>query len=481
MQPTLSSPLDRMPPLPRSDDTPSPVQPSMSEPASQRKASPAVPVKPKRRARWAWWLLGLLLIGGLISGYFHSHTAKPIVVTVEPAARRSITQLVSATGRVQPETEVKISPEVAGEIIALPIEDGQSVKKGDLLIKIKPDNYQAQVAQQEAAISSAKSMSLQNKAQMLKAQQDLRRAQELFNEKITSPTDLLTAQTTADMSKATFEASTYDIQRAESLLSQSKDLLEKTTIYSPIDGTISLLSSKLGERVVATGQFAGTEVLRVADLDHMEVRVNVNENDVGNVKLNDAARICIDAYPGRVFRGVVYQIANTAVTTGANPQEEVTNFEVRVRIQADGAKLRPGMSATADVETATVKDAVVVPLQAVTVRNLADKLSPDERSKLTAKRAAEENAGSGNSVETEKTKSVSDREKAERNKLQKVVCVKTGGTVKMRAVDMGIADNTSVEIKSGVKPGEEVVSGSDQAIRRLLKDGAAVKLESDLP
>ncbi len=443
----------------------------------------ATPTKPARRSRrLRWWLIILAIVGSLIGyGVVQSKKVKPTVVTVEPALRRTIIQLVTATGKVQPETEVKISPEVAGEITDLPVQDGQTVKKGDLLLKIKPDNYQAQVAQQEAAISSAKSMSLQNKAQMLKAEQDLHRAQELFNKHITSDTDLLTAQTTADVSKATYEASTFDIQRAESLLKQSRDLLDKTTIYSPIDGIISQLNSKQGERVVATGQFAGTEVLRVADLDHMEVRVNVNENDVVNVKLNDEARISIDAYPNRVFRGTVYQIANTAVTSAANTQEEVTNFEVRIRVLAAGAKLRPGMSATADVETATVRDAVVAPIQAVTVRNLSDKLSPEERDQFKATRAAAENAGNTNSVEAEKGKSLTDREKAERGKLQKVVFVKTGDIVKMRPVETGIADNSSLEIKKGVNPGEEIVSGSYRAITRLLKDGSKVALEKAAP
>ena len=179
---------------------------------------PVVP-PPRRKARRRWWLylVILLLVGGGVAGYLHSKQEKPTTVTIEPAQRRDIVQLVSATGKVQPETEVKISPEVAGEIIELPVADGQTVRKGDLLIKINPDNYQAQVAQQEASISSAKSMSLQNKAQMLKAQQDLRRAKDLFDKKITSDTDLLTAQTTADVSKANYEASLFDIQRAESL------------------------------------------------------------------------------------------------------------------------------------------------------------------------------------------------------------------------------------------------------------------------
>jgi HlyD family secretion protein len=229
--------------------------------------------------------------------------------------------------------------------------------------------------------------------------------------------------------------------------------------------------------VVATGEFQGTEVMRVADLSKMEARVNVNENDVVNVKNGDEANISIDAYPNRVFRGDVYQIANTAVTTGENTTEEVTNFEVRIHIRLDGAHLRPGMSTTADVETATVRDVVAVPIQAVTVRNLADKLSPEERDKEKLKAAAVAAAADNNSVELEKNKASADREKAEARKMQKVVFIKTGDTVHLRAVETGIADNSYLEVKSGVHPGESVVSGPYRAISRLLKDGAKVVLD----
>ena len=286
-----------------------------------------------------------------------------------------------------------------------------------------------------------------------------------------------TYRTNAEVTAATYSASLAQIAQAESLLSQSRDLLDKTSIFSPIDGIISLLSVKLGERVVATGQFAGTEVMRVADLGSMEARVNVNENDVVNVKLNDEANIAIDAYPGRLFRGTVYQIANTAVTNSANTQEEVTNFEVRIRIKAEGARLRPGMSATADIETATVHDVVAVPIQAVTTRNPSETLSPEEADKKKQQQQAAQ-ADSNNSVELDKTKALSNKEKSEHNKLQRVVFVKgKDNTVQMRVVDTGIADNSSLEIKSGVQPGEEIVSGPYRAVSRLLKNGAKIILE----
>ncbi len=446
----------------------------------QTPSDPTPSAKPKRKPRRRLYIvIGVLLVAALAGySYFHNQGPKPTTVTVEPAGRRTIIQLVSATGKIQPETEVKISPEVAGEIIELPVIDGQAVKKGDLLIRIKPDNYKAQVAQQEAAIAAAKAMSMQNKAQLEKAKEDLKRYTDLYARKVINDSDMTNYKTQADMMAATYSASLAQIDQADSMLSQSRDLLDKTSIYSPIDGIISLLSVKQGERVVATGQFAGTEVMRVADVDKMEARVNVNENDVVNVKNGDEANIAIDAYPNRTFRATVYQIANTAVTTGENTQEEVTNFEVRLHIRGEGARLRPGMSATADVETATVRDAVAVPIQSVTVRLPGDKLSPDERDKKKLAATTAEKAGDTNSVELEKGKEATARDKAESKKMAKVVFVKSpDDTVHMHVVETGIADNSYLEIKSGVKPGEQIVSGSYRAISRMLADGAKVMLE----
>ncbi len=459
-----------------------PVMQSSTESPAQRPAPPVAAARPpaKRKSRRGrYYLIAALLILGLVAwSVLRGKQEKPTLVTVEPAARRTIIQLVSATGKIQPVTEVKISPEVAGEIIELPVIDGQPVKKGDLLIRIKPDNYKAQVAQQEAAISAARAMSLQNKAQLDKAREDLKRYTDLYARKVINDSDMTNYKTLEQVSEATYEASRAQIDQAESLLSQSRDLLDKTSIYSPIDGIISLLSVKLGERVVATGQFAGTEVMRVADVGKMEARVNVNENDVVNVKNGDEANISIDAYPGRAFRGTVYQIANTAVTTGENTTEEVTNFEVRLLINGEGARLRPGMSATADVETATVRNTVAVPIQSVTLRIPGDKLSPDEHDKQKLKASAAESAGDTNSVELEKSKDAAEREKVQNKKMQKVVFVKNkDNTVKMVPVETGIADNTYLEVKGGVQPGDEIISGSYRAISRLLADGAKVMLE----
>src|SRR6266702_1554842 len=357
--------------------------PRTAPPMHQTVSTPApapLTVKQRRARRKKQIIYGLiaLVVLWIVGSIMWGKREKPIPVTTEKAIRRNILQTVSATGKVQPEVEVKISPEVAGEIIELPVTDGMAIKKGDLLVKIKPDSYKALLEQQEAAISAAKATNLQQKATMLKTEHDFRRSKDLFEKKLISELEYNAAEAATDVAKNTYESSLHEIERAQASSSQARDQLSKTTIYSPMDGTVTILNSKLGERLVATNQFAGTEVMRVADLSHMEAVVDVNENDVVNVKLGDAANIKIDAYGDRKFKGVVQQIANTGKTTGTGTQEEVTNFEVKIRIEggigfqptdhrqdADATShvaLRPGLSCTADIQTNIVKDAVAVPM-----------------------------------------------------------------------------------------------------------------------
>jgi len=416
----------------------------------------------------------LLLIVGLIVA---SKREKPIPVMTEKAIRRTILQSVSATGKIQPETEVKISPEVAGEITELPVEDGMQVKKGDLLVKIKPDSYKALLEQQEAAISAAKATNLQQKATMMKSEHDFKRAEDLFGKKLISEQEYNAAEAAYDVAKNTYESSLHEIERAQASSSQARDQLSKTTIYSPMGGTITVLNSKLGERLVATNQFAGTEVMRVADLSRMQAVVDVNENDVVNVKLGDKANVKIDAYGERRFKGVVQQIANTGKTTGAGTQEEVTNFEVKIRIDDHDVALRPGLSCTADIETNMVKDAVAVPMQSVTIRTGDSNLSPEEIEKQKQKIAARDKGDNKAEFTNERTEKQAQKE--EREKLAKVVFVKNGNRAHIMKVVTGIADDSYMEIKSGIKPGDEVISGSYSAISRKLKDGAKVKIDKD--
>src|SRR5216110_1060430 len=418
-------------------------------------------------------LLALWVVASII----WNKREKPIPVTTETAIRKTIVQTVSATGKIQPEVEVKISPEVAGEIIELPVEDGMRVKKGDLLVKIKPDSYKALLEQQEAAISAAKATNLQQKATMLKTEQDLKRAEDMYAKKTISIQEYNTAQAAYDVAKNTFESSLHEIERAQAGSSQARDQLSKTTVYSPIDGTVTILNSKLGERIVATGQFAGTEVMRVADLGHVEARVDVNENDVVNVKVDDKANVKIDAYGERKFRGTVYQIANTGTTTGSGTQEEVTNFEVKIRIDDHDVLLRPGLSCTADIETDMVKDVVAVPMQAVTIRTGDANLSPEEIEKKKQKTAQRDKGDNNAEYVNERQEKATQKE--EREKLAKVVFLKNGSKAHLVKVTTGIADETYMEIKSGVQPGEEVISGSYSAISRKLKEGAKVTYDKE--
>src|SRR5881227_1518523 len=436
-------------------------------------------VKKRRQGRRRKILFGsagavlLLVIALVVAG----KREKPIPVTTEKAVRRTILQTVSATGKIQPETEVKISPEVAGEIIELPVEDGMPVKKDDLLVRIKPDSYKALLEQQEAAISSAKATNLQQKATMMKTEQDLKRADDMYSKKTISIQEYNTAQAAYDVAKNTYESSLHEIERAQAGSSGARDQLSKTTIYSPIDGTVTILNSKLGERVVATNQFAGTEVMRVADLGHMEARVDVNENDVVNVKVGDRASVKVDAYGDRKFNGTVYQIGNTGKTTGAGTQEEVTNFEVKIRIEDHDVELKPALSCTADIQTNKVKDVVAVPMQAVTIRTGESNLSPEEIEKKKTK-AAQRDKGDNN-AEFVNERAEKAAQKEEREKLTKVVFLKTGNKAQIAKVTTGISDDTYTEIKSGIQAGDEVISGSYSAISRKLKEGAKVALDKE--
>ncbi len=417
------------------------------------------------------------LVLWLIVSILLSKREKPIPVTTEKAVRKTILQTVSATGKVQPETEVKISPEVAGEIIELPVADGMGIKKGDLLVKIKPDSYKALLEQQEAAISAAKATNLQQKATMLKTEQDLKRAEDMYAKKTISIQEYNNAQAASDVAKNTFESSLHEIERAQAGSSQARDQLSKTTVYSPINGTVTILNSKLGERIVATGQFAGTEVMRVADLSRMQAVIDVNENDVPNVKIGDKANVKIDAYGDRKFRGTVAQIGNTGKTTGSGTQEEVTNFEVKINLEREDVLLRPGLSCTADIETNMVKDAVAVPMQAVTIRTGDSNLSPEEIEKKKLKSAARDKGDNNADYVNERQEKAAQRE--EREKLAKVVFLKRGGKAQSVKVTTGISDDTYMEIKTGVQPGDEVISGSYSAISRKLKDGAKVTYDKE--
>jgi HlyD family secretion protein len=422
------------------------------------------PKVPKRKRRWKARILfgvSLAVLSAVI--LWSKKGPHPIMITSERAALRDITQLVSATGKIRPRTEVKISPEVAGEIIEMPVVLGQQVTKGQMLVRIKPDNYVARVKQAEASLRSAQADSLQRKAQMQNDDLELRRTTDLFKKRLISEEQHDAAETKAELSRAAYESSLHQIDVAKSNLDQNLDLLDKCVIYSPINGSISVLSSEIGERVVATADFAGTEVMRVADLSSMEARADVNENDVVNVKVGNPVRIRVDAYPGKLLEGIVRQIASTATVKSEGTQREVTNFEVRIRVIAKPEiPLRPGMSINVDIETRTVHRVVSMPIQSVTVRTRG-------AGKTAEQWKADHQKQTGiNSSESERQI---------RKDLQRVVFLKRGDKAKMVPVETGIADNNFIEIRSDVKEGDEVISGSYTALNEELKEGSTIKDE----
>ncbi len=383
--------------------------------------------------------LGLIL--------FLGSKREPIMpVQVEKVARHTITQVVTATGKIQPEVQVKISPEVSGEIVALPVKEGQRVKKGDLLMKIKPDVYVAQRDQFAALL-------LQSKATLVKNEQDFKRMENLYQKGMSSQADYQQALSSYESSKA-------DYARSKASLDQAEESLRKTTILTPMDGTVSQLNSELGERVLGTAQFQGTDVMTIADLSRMEARVDVSENDVVLVSVGDTARISIDAFPNRKVNAVVYEIANTATSTGLGTQEEVTNFQVKMRVVDKSIELRPGMSMTADIETETHQNVIAVPIQSVTAR------APKPEMK----------EGGGEGQNTPLVTASAPKVRTD-NKPKEIVFVVDNGKVKAVPVKRGISDGSFIEITEGVGEGAQVVSGSYKAINRELEDGTKVRIE----
>ncbi len=400
----------------------------------------------------------LIVAGGGLLAWLNMRE-KAVEVTTEKVFRKEVVHTVTATGKIQPETEVAMSPDVSGEIIELPVVEGQEVKTGDLLFRIQPDIYVNQVKQSQAQLNLAKAQSMEARARMLKAEDDFRKASILYKDKLISQTDWLTSKTNAEASRAAYDASRFSIQQNQSMLDQNDERLGKTVVRSPIDGAIVSLKSKSGERVVGTGQFPGTEVLRIANLDSMQLEVEVNENDIVNVHVGNPVTVTVDAFGERKFRGEVREIANSATTQAANTQEEVTNFAVKIRILNHQRLLKPGMSGTAEIETQRVPNALVVPIQSVTMRDASGK------NHATPAESASEN------------KAVQSASALHAPKESEGVFVVEGKRARFRKVKTGTTDNTHIIVLSGLKEGEEVVSGSYSAISRELRDGSAIKAQ----
>jgi len=388
-----------------------------------------------------------------------------IAVTVEKVELRTVTSEVSATGRIYPEVEVKISSEVSGEIIELPVVEGQLVEKGDLLVKIDPEIYETQLRQRKVSLNSAKAQVLQAKAQLLQAESDLRRIDELYEGAVTTEKELTDARTTKEIRSVQLEAAELEVERQVALLEEMQEALSKTSVYAPMTGTITQLNSELGERVVGTAQYQGTEIMRVADLNNMEVRVEVSETDIVNVKVGDLAKIEVDAMADEEFIGHVTEISSSAASIREN-NDQLTTFEVRIRLEEPSEKMRPGMTATADIQTETAEDALAVPLQSVTV------MDKGKLSEALGEKPEKDPA------ESDMPKPDSDKDKeSKRDNLQRIVYVVVGGEALVRKVETGIADTSHIVITDGLSEGDQVVSGSYQAITKLLKHKAKVRVE----
>ena len=397
--------------------------------------------------------LAVILVAGGAMFAFLSLREKPIEVTTEKVSIKEVVHIVTATGKIEPVLVVAISPDVSGEIIELPIQDGQSVTKGDLLLKIQPDLYINQVEQSLAQLNSAKSQSLESRSKKLKSEDDFHKAQLLFKDKLISETDYMASKTNVEAARAIYQASLHAIEQNKSLLDQNQDRLKKTVVRAPISGSIIVLNNKLGERVVGTGQVPGTEVLRLANLDSMQVKVEVNENDIVNVKPGNPVSIKVDAFGDRIFQGVVHEISNSAISKATGTQEEVTNFSVKIHILNHDRLLKPGMSATADIESQRVNNALVVPIQSVTIRSAPGTAEREIPEKNTVTIAA----------------------KTKITESQQGVFVIKSGKASFRPVKTGTTDNTHIIITEGLTKGEEVVSGSYTAITSQLKEGCLVK------
>lgn len=384
-------------------------------------------------------------------------------IEIATADAGTIVETVSATGKIQPEIEVKIASMVSGEIIDLPIKEGQVVKKGDLLVKINPDLYTSGLNRSVANLSGSKAGLSQSDASFNEAKSNYERNKTLFEKGIISKSDWDKAVSSFEVAKASKQSAYYNVQSASASVNEAKDNLGRTVIYAPADGTISVLNVELGERVLGTQQMAGTELLRVANLNNMEVEVDVNENDIVKIKVGDFATVEVDAYLKKQFKGVVTSISNSAST--ALTADQVTNFKVKVRILKDSYKdliagkpvtyspFRPGMTATVDIITTTRTNVVKVPISSVVVK-----------SDTTAVKIGE---ADGPESDGKKTAPKSDK------KLE-CVFVKVGDKAKIRIIKTGIQDDTNIEVLSGLKKGDVVITGPYTTVSKDLNSGDKV-------
>ena len=379
------------------------------------------------------FVLAFIILIGILTGIIKTEDLPE--VETEKVERRSITEIVSASGKIQPEVEVKISPDVSGEIVELLIKEGDRVKKAELLLKIKPDIYKSILERSKASVNTAKANLAKSKAQLNESEANFNRNKRLYNQQAISLSEFEQIEAIYKVAKLNVESSEYAVSSSEASLNEAEENLDKTSIYAPVDGTISMLNVELGERVVGTGQMSGTELMRLANLNAMEVAVEVNENDIIRVHLGDTSLIEADAFLGEEFKGIVTEIANSANVSGVSA-DQVTNFEVKIRI-LDNTNFRPGMTASVEVKTKLVKDVISIPIQAVTTRK--------------------------------------DTAKNENNKKVECVFLFGNSMANFTIVKTGIQDDKYIEVLEGITDSAMVIVAPYSLISKTLKDGMKVE------
>ena len=438
----------------------------------------------KKSNKWIWYLSGgvvlliILVIIGKSAGWIGNEVS--IKVSVAKADKKNIVESVSANGKIQPEVEVKISSDVSGEIKELYVKEGDSVLAGKLLARIDPELYQSALDRSEATLNNSranfansKARQLQSEAKFIEIEAQYTRNKKMYEQKLISDAEMETSRSVYSSSKADVEAAKqsvmgaeYTVKSLEASLREAKKNLSRTEIFAPVNGIVSKLNVEKGERVVGTSQMAGTEMMRIANLNDMEVSVDVNENDIVKVSLGDTVVIDVDAYTNRKFKGLVTEVANSATTTTATTSDQVTNFVVKIRIlrssyadlvEKGGKKhdvFRPGMSASVEVQTEIVRDVIAVPIEAVTIRSKSELDSTNVKSTKKAQ---------------SKTGEIKKDDEAE------VVFICVNDVITIKQVKTGIQDDKFIQILSGINEHDEIVIGPYSAISKTLKVGDKVK------
>ncbi len=432
-------------------------------------------LKPKRKGRKKL-LIAVILFCVVLAVVIVAMSGKKsaaITVQTEKVARHTLTETVIANGKIYPVLQVHISPEVSGEITELHVKDGQFVHKGDLLLKIKPDFYNAALNQAKANYQSSLASKTTAAANLEKAEAEFKRNHEMFLQKLISESDFIGFKTGRDVALAQVESSKHQVEVAKASVDSAEDSLSKTTLFAPIDGTVTKLNSQAGERVLGTVQNAGTDIMVVSDLSEMEARVDIGEADIINLQPGETARLEVDSFKDKKFAGLVSDVANSsqglnassaygAASSSSSSQTSATLFQVRIRFQ-ELDKFRPGMSVTATIETRSRTNIIAVPIASVTARTIQPKLPAGTNSTTLTNTAN----SSTNAVKP-------DKKSDEKNKPVEVVFVLDGDKVKTVPVKLGISDDNFYEITDGLKEGDEIVVGSITAISRTLDDGKKI-------